>query len=190
MDPNLGREHEFHLISGISIFLTHLSQTIPESLRFPPLVPLMRSSFSTPVLCCNGVGVPSFVVPTGGVRGETVVNIVNPGDCLKESPIVTCLSVVLAWNYFSQPFHAYLSVLPHIHTRFLRGRIDLNHSFFALGFLLWHRAFRPVNSILFFIVNLRFESFKFVLNSIARFTKKVQTSVLSLSFCPPSPGLN
>ena len=36
--------------------------------------------------------------PTVQVRGENVVNLVNPGDCLKMSPVLNCLSVVMATN--------------------------------------------------------------------------------------------
>ena len=96
--PNLGREHEFHLISGVSIFLTYLSQTAPEPLRFPPLVPMNEKPPFCPRLVLQRCGSAVIRSPTVQVRGENVVNLVNPGDCLKLSSVLNCLSVVMATN--------------------------------------------------------------------------------------------
>ena len=68
--PNLGREHEFHLISGVSIFLTYLSQTAPEPLRFPPLVPMNEKPPFCPRLVLQRCG-------SAVIRSQTVQEYVG-----------------------------------------------------------------------------------------------------------------
>ena len=133
--------------------MTYLSQTAPEPLRFPFLVPLNEKPPLLPPPCVAMMWECRHSQPNRpGVGGENVVNLVNPGDCLKMSSISAVYPsswqrhIVTASLLYSSVQHVFLRA-PSERERESISIVALSAFGFSLLCLEFHRP-----PFLFFII--------------------------------------